>query len=212
MRLSVRARPQNALFRRLRFSSPAQTLSHLTQRRILHRPPYGKPHSVPGNSRKSTLCTGDATSTWPKGAFWTGGVTEKRTLRVGLTKGRTLHASGGCAESPFSPICVHSCIPTAARATGRGPRVPRRRRPHGPRDAQVPGPKVHATGAVTQPPTRTHEASFLIPICMMEARANQPDGIPQMVDMSNPTHCGKLLGMTMVATGVRNTLGMTEER
>ena len=59
---------------------------------------------------------------------------------------------------------------------------------------------------------RTHEASFLIPICMMEARANQPDGIPQMVDMSNPTHCGKLLGMTMVATGVRNTLGMTEER
>ena len=111
MRFSVRARAQNALFRRLRFSSPAQTLSHLTQRRILHRPPYGKPHSVPGNSRKSTLCTGDATSTWPKGAFWTGGVTEKRTLRVGLTKGRTLHASGGCAESPFSPICVHSFAP-----------------------------------------------------------------------------------------------------
>ena len=120
VRLSVRARAQNALFRRLRFSSPAQTWSHLTQRRILCRPPYGKPHSVPGNSRKSTLCTGDATSTWPKGAFWAGDVTEKRTLRVGLTKRRILHASGGCAESPSSPICVHSCIPTATRATGRG--------------------------------------------------------------------------------------------
>ena len=26
------------------------------------------------------------------------------------------------AESPFSPICVHSCVTTAARATGRGHR------------------------------------------------------------------------------------------
>ena len=48
-----------------------------------------------------------------KGAFWTGDVTEKRTLRVGLTKRRILHASGGCAERPFSPICVHSCVPTS---------------------------------------------------------------------------------------------------
>ena len=57
MRLSVRARAQNALFRRARFSSPAQTRSHLTQRRILHRPPHGKPHSATGNSRKSAVCT-----------------------------------------------------------------------------------------------------------------------------------------------------------
>ena len=171
MHFSVRVRFQSALFRRVRFSSPAQTWSHLTQRRILCRPPYGKPHSVPGNSRKSTLCTGDATSTWPKGAFWTGDVTEKRTLRVGLTKRRILHANGGCAESLFSPICVHSCVPTSARngvtvytsaprrrreaifadlctllhthnrSRGRsGPRVPRHRGAHSPRDAQVSGP------------------------------------------------------------------------
>ena len=64
-----------------------------------------------------------------KSAFWTGDVTERRILRASLTKGRilrasltkgrTLHASGGCAERPFSPICVHSCVPTPARATGR---------------------------------------------------------------------------------------------
>ena len=63
-------------------------------------------HSVPATPRK--------------GAFWAGDVTEKRILRAVLTKKRTLHASGGCAERPFSPICVHLCIPTAARATGRG--------------------------------------------------------------------------------------------
>ena len=170
----------------------------LTEKRILDERRHGKAHSAYGPSRKS--------------AFWAGYVTEKRILCTAPHGKAHSACEPGCAERPFSPICVHSCIPTAARATGRGPRVPRRRRPHGPRDAQVPGPKVHATGAVTQPPTRTHEASFLIPICMMEARANQPDGIPQMVDMSNPTHCGKLLGMTMVATRVRNTLGMTEER
>ncbi len=34
---------------------------------------------------------------------------------MGLTKERTLHASGGCAERPFSPICVHRCVPTSAR-------------------------------------------------------------------------------------------------
>ena len=137
MRFSVRARAQNALFRRVRFSSPAQTWSHLTQRRILRRRPHVKAQSAPAVSRKSAFCTGDvtenrtlqqpphgkphsATVTSRKTALCTGDVTEKRTLRVGLTKRRILHASGGCVERPFSPICVHSCIPTAARATGRG--------------------------------------------------------------------------------------------
>ena len=45
MHFSVRARPQNALFRRVRFSSPAQTWSHLTQRRILCRRPHVKAQS-----------------------------------------------------------------------------------------------------------------------------------------------------------------------
>ena len=35
MRFSVRRRLQNALFRRVRFSSPAQTRRRLTQKRIL---------------------------------------------------------------------------------------------------------------------------------------------------------------------------------
>ena len=40
-------------------------------------------------------------------------------------------------------------------------RVPRHRRPHGPRDARVLGPEAHATGTVTQPPTHTNSRSLL---------------------------------------------------
>ena len=77
----------------------------MTPRRIASQQRTQVPHSATGDSRKDAL--------------WGVTLTERRTLRVGLTKGRILHASGGCAESPFSPICVHSCVPTAARATGR---------------------------------------------------------------------------------------------
>ena len=56
MRFFVRASAQNALFRRVRFSSPAQTWSHLTQRRILRRPPHVKAQSAPAVSRKGALC------------------------------------------------------------------------------------------------------------------------------------------------------------
>ena len=40
-------------------------------------------------------------------------------------------------------------------------RVPRHRRPHGPRDARALGPEAHATGTVTQPPTHTSSRSLL---------------------------------------------------
>ena len=55
VRLSVRARAQNALFRRVCFSLPAQTWSHLTQRRILRRRSHVKAQSAPDDSRKSAL-------------------------------------------------------------------------------------------------------------------------------------------------------------
>ena len=63
VRFSVRDRAQNALFRRVRFSSPAQTWSHLTQRRILRRRSHVKAQSAPGTSQKTALCAGDATAT-----------------------------------------------------------------------------------------------------------------------------------------------------
>ena len=44
MRFSVRRRLQNALFRRVRFSSPGQTSGRLTERRSLYRPPHGETH------------------------------------------------------------------------------------------------------------------------------------------------------------------------
>ncbi len=46
MRFSVRVPAQNAPFRRVRFSSPAQTSGHLTENRILPPTPHGKAHSA----------------------------------------------------------------------------------------------------------------------------------------------------------------------
>ena len=45
MHFFVRAPAQNALFRRVRFSSPGQTSSHLTEKRTLELVPHGKAHS-----------------------------------------------------------------------------------------------------------------------------------------------------------------------
>ena len=69
MRLSVRRGLQNALFRRVRFSSPGQTSSRLTQKRILYVGPHEKAHSVLTASRKSAVCML--------------GLTQKRSLYVG---------------------------------------------------------------------------------------------------------------------------------
>ena len=56
MRLCVSVWGQNALFRKLRFSSPGQTWRHLTEKRILQPAGHGKAHSACGPSRKSALC------------------------------------------------------------------------------------------------------------------------------------------------------------
>ena len=67
MRFSVRARAQNALFRRVRFSSPAQTWSHLTQRRTLRRRSHVKAQSAPATSRKGALRATDRMQSAPFG-------------------------------------------------------------------------------------------------------------------------------------------------
>ncbi len=68
MHFSVRHGLQNALFRRVRFSSPGQTSTHLTQKRILHWCPHEKAHSAPTASRRSAL--------------WPNPLTRKRTLQI----------------------------------------------------------------------------------------------------------------------------------
>ena len=55
MRFSVTPASQNALFRRMRLSSPAQTSRHLTENRTLSRRPHGKAHSARWASRKGAL-------------------------------------------------------------------------------------------------------------------------------------------------------------
>ena len=156
MHFSVRDRAQNALFRRVRFSSPAQTWSHLTQRRILRRRPHGKPHSATVTSRKTALCNRH--------------LTENRTLD-GRRHGKAHFACGphqrahfACGrwlrrEAIFADLCT--LLHTHGRSRDRaGSWVPRHRRPHGPRDARALGPEAHATGAVTQPPTHTNSRSL----------------------------------------------------
>ena len=46
---------QNALFRRVRFSLPAQTSACLTEKHILYSSSYGKAHSSPGGVTKNHI-------------------------------------------------------------------------------------------------------------------------------------------------------------
>ena len=69
MRFPVTSRGQNALFRKMRFSSPGQTSSRLTENRILQPEPHGKVHSAAGASPKTALCARRAPSTWYRAAL-----------------------------------------------------------------------------------------------------------------------------------------------
>jgi len=151
VRLSVRDRAQNALFRRVRFSSPAQTWGRLTEKRTLDRHlmekrtlgshSHGKPHSAPATplrrdrkahsgratSRKSALCVWASPKTAlcmravvaPRGHFRRSAYTAA-SPRLPATAQQCTQVPQDGAERLFSPICVHSCILTAARATGWG--------------------------------------------------------------------------------------------
>ncbi len=57
VRLCVSPSRQSALLRRMRFSSPAQTSSHLTERRSLQPSPHGKAQPETHDLRKDTLWT-----------------------------------------------------------------------------------------------------------------------------------------------------------
>ena len=61
MRFSVTTRPQTALFRRMRLSSPGQTWRQLTEKRTLPPAPHGKAHSGLIDSRKGAFCAGGLT-------------------------------------------------------------------------------------------------------------------------------------------------------
>ena len=112
----------------------------LTQKRSLHPPPHGKPHSAPATpprrdrrahsgratSRKSAFCVWAS----PKGAFCMRAVVAPRgrfrrsvytpaSPRLPAMAQQCTQVPRNGAERPFSLICVHSCIPTVARATGR---------------------------------------------------------------------------------------------
>ena len=65
LRLLVRPPAQNALFRRMRLSSPGQTSGRLTERRTLPPAPHGKAHSGLIDSRKSALCDPQVAQTAP---------------------------------------------------------------------------------------------------------------------------------------------------
>ena len=109
MRLCVSVRGQNALFRKVRFSSPGQTWRHLTEKRILQPAGHGKAHSACGPSRKSALCTSD--------------LTEKRSLQ--LRRDRK-------TKSAFSKQKTHSACERSRRLHRRGhatTRLPTHRTP-----------------------------------------------------------------------------------
>ena len=122
------------------------------------------------------VCAGEEKRTLRKSAFWTGDVTEKRTLRANphgkahsapaTWSRRDQKAHSVCErwlrrEAVFADLCT--LLHTHGRSRDRaGPRVPRHRRPHEPRDARALGPEAHAAGAVTQSPTYTNSRSLLV--------------------------------------------------
>ena len=154
MRFSVRDRAQSALF--------------LTCANV--EPPHAKAHSAQTVSRKSAVCNRRLTEKRILYQRRHRDVTERRTLD-GRRHGKAHSAAAPhqkahsacerwlCREAIFAGLCT--LLHTHGRSRDRaGPRVPRHRRPHGPCDAQVPGPEVYATGAVTQPPTHTNSRSL----------------------------------------------------
>ena len=82
---------QNALFRRMRFSSPAQTRRRLTENRTLQLAPHGKPHSATRASRKSALCPGAS----PKLAL----CARRAPLNMVPRRSRLTHHQGSGAQS-----------------------------------------------------------------------------------------------------------------
>ena len=97
-------------------------------------------------------------------------LTERRILD-GRRHGKAHFA---CETRPKGAFCMRAVVaprgrfrrsaytPAYPRPLSRpgGATGPTTSRPHGPRDARAPGPEVHATGAVTQPPTHTSSRSL----------------------------------------------------
>ena len=81
---------------------------------------------------------------------------------LSTTAQQCTHMIQNGSERPFSPICVHSLHLNDRSRDRTGLRVPRRRRPHGPRDARALGPDAHAARAVTQLPTYSSSRSLVI--------------------------------------------------
>ena len=111
-------------------------------------PPHAKAHSAQTVSRKSAVCTRH--------------LAERRILRVRLDQ-RARSACGQRLRQEVVFADLRTLLHTHGRSRDRaGPWVPRHRRPHGTRDARALGPEVHATGAVTQPPTHTSSRSLIL--------------------------------------------------
>ena len=62
----------------------------------------------------------------------------------------------------FSQFVYTPAFPQGRSRDRAGPLVPRRRRPHGPRDARALGPEAHAARVVTYPSIRVHDASYIM--------------------------------------------------
>ena len=118
----------------------------MTPRRIAPQQRTQVPHSATAVSRKDALwgCHPHGKAHFACGPHQRAHSACERWLRRGAI---------------FADLCT--LLHTHGRSRDRaGPRVPRRRRPHGPRDARALGPEAHATGAVTQPPTHASSRSL----------------------------------------------------
>ena len=144
MRPSVRDRAQNALFRRMCFSLPAQTSGgltenrsldrHLTEKRTLGSHSHGKPHSAPATPprRDRKAHSGRATSRKSALCVW---------------------------ASPKSALCMRAVVAPRGHSR-RSVYTPAYPRPLA-RPGGALGPEAHAAGTVTQPSAHTSSRSLI---------------------------------------------------
>ena len=146
VRFSVRVRPQNALFRRVRFSSPAQTWSHLTQRRILRRRSHAKAQSAPATSRKGAFCATARMQSAPFG--------EAHTQNALF---RHVAAPRRCGATPPPGCGALWRMPQLGKCARATPRQPAGRVARGPADL---GSESGLTERRTLPDRRASECAF----------------------------------------------------
>ena len=160
---------QNALFRRVRLSSPGQTWRHLTEKRILVQTPHGKAHSVLIDSRKGALCDPQIAQTAPFRHAAAPGRCRTTPRQAAGHYGKRLNWANALEQPPRQPAGHYGKRPNWANALEQPPASLR----GGLRQVAETGTTTSVTAPVRRAPlhARSNRAgSFKLPLCESRLR------------------------------------------